>query len=430
MSLVEVNIEDVYPYEDEYGNQFLSRDYSTKENQAYLDELARSMSKKGIPDEPVQLVEDGGIYRIKAGNSRVMAMRKLGTKKFPAVIYEEHDLTESIETAIRTNVKKKYEPVEESRFVQQLMAFSSDEYVAAAINMEVEKVKHIRKGREAVDDAADDMTLDRLYAIADVADSPEDVKKLENCKPNEWVQVHRSILYGRKEMAKYQAIEAACEKLGITLHAKAPKGARLAERLYCIEADSAEKDITKHANADSQIIVCEKPGVKSSWLEVFVYEKPADVTDEQAEKIASANALKRAMTADKKQRATWVAGRMQDAGEAGLKNTLRHFTKLVKGWSYHCNRFKELSGMEEIPTVANLWMVAEFWEQADGMTQDQLLAICKGDKTTCNLSAEGMRDLAKRHMAFLDALKADGYKPTDSEQSLYDQAAKLAKGAK
>ncbi len=38
-----VNIDDVFPWEDEYGNEFLSRDYTTKENQRYVERLAESM---------------------------------------------------------------------------------------------------------------------------------------------------------------------------------------------------------------------------------------------------------------------------------------------------------------------------------------------------------------------------------------------------
>lgn len=44
-----VNIDDVYPLTDAFGNDLATRDYSTKENQAYVEELARSMRAKGSP---------------------------------------------------------------------------------------------------------------------------------------------------------------------------------------------------------------------------------------------------------------------------------------------------------------------------------------------------------------------------------------------
>ena len=98
-----VNIEDVYPLVDALGNDLATRDDSTKENQAYVKELARSMRAKGIPDEMVTLVRDGGIYRVKAGNSRVMAMRELGTKTFPAIVEDESTEQAVIECVVRTN---------------------------------------------------------------------------------------------------------------------------------------------------------------------------------------------------------------------------------------------------------------------------------------------------------------------------------------
>ena len=153
-----VSIDDVYPWEDEYGNEFLSRDYSTKENQRYLGRLAESMRAKGVPDEPVQLSRDDGIFRIVSGNSRVRAMRMIGTKEFDAVVLDDAEANEAMrratETAVRTNTKKKYDAIEESRLVQQLAMFADDEYVAEAAGIDVEKVKSIRKGRQAVGDDA------------------------------------------------------------------------------------------------------------------------------------------------------------------------------------------------------------------------------------------------------------------------------------
>lgn len=183
--IITVKLADVFPLEDEYGNQYASRDYSTKANQAYIKELAESMRMKGIPDEPIAVVEDGGIYRIKTGNSRVMAMRELGTRECPAIIDDDDTVQGVLEAVIRTDTKKKYEAVERSRFVQQLAMFGDDEYVSEVSGIQPEKVKRIRKARMIVDDAGDDMTLDRLLLIEEFADDPEAVKELTNCKENE-----------------------------------------------------------------------------------------------------------------------------------------------------------------------------------------------------------------------------------------------------
>ena len=82
-----VSIEDVFPLEDEYGNSMARRDYTLKANKDYVKRLAESFNPETKqPDEPPVLVRDRGIYRIKAGNSRVEAMRLLKVKSFTAVV--------------------------------------------------------------------------------------------------------------------------------------------------------------------------------------------------------------------------------------------------------------------------------------------------------------------------------------------------------
>ncbi len=205
-----VSIENVYPLVDEFGNDLATRDYSTKANQAYVEELARSMRAKGIPDEMVTLVRDGGIYRIKAGNSRIMAMKELGTKTFPAIVEDESTLQAVIETVVRTNTKKKYEAVEESRFVRQLAMFGTDEYVAEVSGLTVEKAAKVRRAAKVVEDAADDMSLMRLIAIADFEDDPDAVELLTTCSERDFPEVERN---ARDRRARRERLAALCAAL-------------------------------------------------------------------------------------------------------------------------------------------------------------------------------------------------------------------------
>lgn len=221
-----VSIDDVYPLTDEYGNSLATRDYSTKENKAYVKELARSMAAKGVPDEMVTLVRDGGIYRVKAGNSRIMAMRELGTRKFDAVVEDESTLQDTIATVIRTNTKKKYEAVEESRFIQQLALFADDEYVAEAAGIEVEQVSKVRRAMGAVKDAAEDMSLLRLIAIADYADDPDAVERLTNCSEKEFPAIERGLAAARDARDALEAMEAALAERCIEVVRNSPDGYR------------------------------------------------------------------------------------------------------------------------------------------------------------------------------------------------------------
>jgi ParB-like chromosome segregation protein Spo0J len=221
-----VNIEDVFPLEDEFGNDLASRDYSKKVNQEYVHQLARSMREKGVPDEMVTLVRDGGIYRIKAGNSRVMAMRELGTKSFQAIVEDESTLQEVIETVIRTNTKKKYEPEEESCFVRQLAMFATDEHVAEVTGIDTKDVAKIRKAAKVVDDSADDMSLLRLITIGEFADDPEAVETLTNCSEREYQTIARRLRERKKKQQSADALASELEAAGIP-QVKSPKGLRL-----------------------------------------------------------------------------------------------------------------------------------------------------------------------------------------------------------
>ena len=146
-----VPIEDVFPLKDEHGNDFARRDYALKANRDYVARLAESFDKSTLqPDEMPVLVQDGGIYYIAAGNSRVEAMRHLGLKFFRAVVLddtvEEAIEKKLLETAVRTNVKKTYEDGELAEFTRQLLLFGDDQYVSEVTGIDKARVGRIRKG--------------------------------------------------------------------------------------------------------------------------------------------------------------------------------------------------------------------------------------------------------------------------------------------
>lgn len=211
----DVNLADVYPLEDEFGNQFTSRDYSIRENQAYVERLAESMRAKGIPDEPIVLVPDGGIYRIKTGNSRVRAMKMLGTARCPAVIDDTADVKAVVEAVVRTDVKKTYEAVERSRYVQQLAMFGDDEYVAETAGITVDEAKRVRRVRKKVDDAAEDMTLERILLIDEFLDDGEAVRELADCTEAEARDVAARLRRQREAERRIEAFRAAFALAGV-----------------------------------------------------------------------------------------------------------------------------------------------------------------------------------------------------------------------
>ena len=224
-----VCIDDVYPWEDEYGNQILSRDYTTRENRRYVAELARSMRARGVPDEMVQLSRDGGIYRIVSGNSRVRAMRELGTRRFDAIVLDDVEADEAVrravEAAVRTNTKKKYEATELSGYVQQLAMFAGDEYVADAAGIEAEQVARVRRARRVVGDDGDGYTIERMCAIAEFGDDPGAVEALTKCPEREIAYQVARLRQLAEDEARAAEVRDALQEAGIVVLRDSPEGA-------------------------------------------------------------------------------------------------------------------------------------------------------------------------------------------------------------
>lgn len=214
-----VSIKDVHPLYDEYGNCMARRDYSLPENVAYVEELARSMAKKGVPDEMVTLVRDGDVLRIKAGNSRIEAMKILGTTEFEAIVEDDDEAIDRaiVETTIRTNTKKKYEAIEESRFVQQLMLMSDDVGVAEVTGMEAEKVAGVRRACESVGEAAETMSLLKLLAIDEFSGDEEAKKRLSDADESSWERVANELREKRERRARWDEIIMACDEADIDI---------------------------------------------------------------------------------------------------------------------------------------------------------------------------------------------------------------------
>ncbi|NGM17742.1 hypothetical protein GMI70_07020 [Eggerthellaceae bacterium zg-893] len=390
-----VSIDDVYPLTDEYGNDLASRDYSLKENQEYVKELARSMRAKGVPDEMVTLVRDGGIYRIKAGNSRVRAMKLLGTKAFPAVVEDEGGLQDAIETVVRTNTKKKYEAVEESRFVRQLAMFGDDEYVAEVAGMEVEQAAKVRRAAKAVKDAADDMSLLRLIAIGELADDPEAVDALANCKESEYRAVARRFEARRRKEKAAEELAAALEGRGIRIVDEAPGMALVAN----VNSAAALPD----GLPDGCV------AMRHSAPGFFMVLAPASEEDgrrraEEDAARAEAAAVASLFAEGRKRRRAWLAEQI------AARRPLAAMAALVRS---RANRFTPMVRIFVNETGVDL-----------EVGQAEIVSAFEMESGAAPLDSSGSPILSafRRYAVLLDAMERDGYEPDEDERLIYQKA--------
>lgn len=394
-----VNIADVYPLVDEYGNDMASRDYSMKVNQDYVRELARSMAQKGVPDEMVTLVRDGGIYRIKAGNSRVRAMRELGTKKFPAIIEDESTVQEVLETVIRTNTKKTYEPQEESCFVRQLALFASDEYVAEVTGIEASNVAKIRKAAAIVEDSADDMSLLRLITIGEFADNPEAVEALTNCKEREYPIIAKRFEARRakEEAAKALLKEFAARNIEIVTDASGLSLIANVNKVSAIPNDLPEDCVAMEHNTPGFYMLLAPKSNHSPQK-----------TEQDNSLQAEIEAMRTLYAEGTQRRRAWLAEQLQ---MQSILPTLSHLVEINE--NRHCyavKKFMEATNMSRL-NVGPGEIIALF-EDMNGAGMYGILDFDGKPQTRA----------CQRYTQLLCAMECDGYEPNEDEQEIYQQA--------
>lgn len=416
-----VNIDDVYPWEDEYGNEFLSRDYSTKENQRYVERLAESMRSKGVPDEPVQLCRDGGIFRIVSGNSRVRAMRLLGTTRFPAIILDdaeaEQAIRRAVEVTVRTNTKKKYDPVEESRFVQQLAMFRDDQYVAEAAGMDVEQVRKVRRAREAVGDDGDELTLAKLAAIAEFEGDQDAIERIFKCKDRELDWVVRDLRYKAEQAEARRQIAAALEAAGITLLTSVPAGA-----IWCAYVVDPDGVPETGGPLDPTFAVAHGNG---NGYTLYRMPSAGDTEREAAE------AAERGRMEEQK-------ARDRELAEAGRRRRKAWLTERLA--NFDPSRLPNIRDLAEANLIEVYYEVAEDAKRAlaeAGVgatvgTLDVLSAMMQMELPELGIHEywQGRmavnRNTARQFADLMFAMVEDGYEPDEDERAMYEEAEKEA----
>lgn len=411
-----VSIEDVYPWEDEYGNEFLSRDYSTKQNQKYLERLAESMRAKGVPDEPVQLSRDGGIYRIVSGNSRVRAMRMLGTKAFDAIVLDDAEAEEAmrraVETTVRTNTKKRYDPVEESRFVQQLAMFQSDEYVAEAAGIAPEQVRKIRRARKAVGDDAEEMTLERLAAIAEFEGDPKAVRRLSECKDRDVEWTVRSLRREAELAEDRAAIAAALTEAGITVLADVPQGA-----IWCAYVCDPEGVPETGGPLDPTFAVAHGNG---NGYTLYRMPSATDTERDLKEAAERAELEERKLTdrahaeAGRGRRKAWLVERLTNFDPSRLTNLCELAEANLIDEYYHADDAKKaLVEADARATVGSLDVLAAVMQME--VPELGIAEYWRGGRQVSPQRAHEFADL-------MFAMVKDGYEPDDDERAMYEEA--------
>lgn len=282
--LERVKVADLHTPRDGYGNEFPSREFDAQVNIDYVQELADSFNSSGEPDVALSLVRrDEGGYYVADGQSRLHAMQLRGTSECWGVIDEDATVQDVIETIMRTNKKKKYEPAEESRVVQQLAAFGDDAYVSEVASIDVDNARRVRKAREMIGEKAEQLSLDRLYAVSDFEGDEDAVSKIIEAREDAWRRVADDLHREKERQAQRAAFTAAARDNRITLLDSRPTYGKDQKRYICECTDP--KDIMADymaASVDYKGIV---GWLEDGWRGVVLnfYGDPLKVKEESPE---------------------------------------------------------------------------------------------------------------------------------------------------
>ena len=294
MQLEVVNIEDVYPDENNPRQKFDG-----------IDELAESFElnkeRPGEPFTPPILVRDGGIYRIVDGERRYKALKKRRKTSFTANVCDDMDEANTLMAMLATDNKQPLSELEKSRGVQQMLLLGVDP-VQVDKTTKGAHAKRIKRAMYKIGDAAEDMTLDRMLAIDEFADDPDIVEKLTNCTDKAWEGIADNARRERKTKKEMAAIKEALINKGYRVVDEQP------ENYYYSGGIRRAKDV-EAINDDPNEVVFKLSSYDGRSYEKLKY-RPYNKKDN--EQIAAIKKMKDDIRESEEHRAIWFGDRLDN----------------------------------------------------------------------------------------------------------------------
>lgn len=296
MQLEVVNIEDVYPDENNPRQKF-------EDIKELAESFSRNEERPGEPDDPPIVVRDGGIFRIVDGERRYRAMKLLRKQKFTALVCENMDEQDVALTMIRTDSHKQpLTEIEKSRGIQRSLLLGVDPVEVDKATKGKGQAKRVKRTMDKIGDIAEDMTLDRMVVIDEFSDDPDVVEKLINCDEKSWRIVADNARRERKTKQEMAAIKEALIKKGYRVVDEQP------EDYYYNDAIRRAKDV-EAINDDPNEVVFKLDSYYGRSYEKFKYRPDNKKNNEQ---IAAIRKMKDDIRESEEHRAIWFGDRLDN----------------------------------------------------------------------------------------------------------------------
>lgn len=394
MQLEVVNIEDVYPDENNPRQKFDG-----------IDELAESFElnkeRPGEPFTPPILVRDGGIYRIVDGERRYKALKKRRKTSFTANVCDDMDEANTLMAILATDNKQPLSELEKSRGVQQMLLLGVDP-VQVDKTTKGANAKRIKRTMDKIGDAAEDMTLDRMLAIDEFSDDPDIVEKLTNCTDKAWEGIADNARREREAKKEMAAIKEALINKGYRVVDEQP------EDYYYNGAIRRAKDVEAINNDPNEVVF------KLSSYDGRSYEKlkyrPYNKKDN--EQIAAIKKMKDDIRESEEHRAVWFGDRLDNPAkipclvELSVKAFYNYNSQILDHYTDDLQVDLECD-------PCKLALIVGFEHSHRSLVA--YAAEVMGAKIISQWYAEGFYDYCN----ILDAFIQDGYKPEAWESELF-----------
>lgn len=404
MNLEVVSIDDVYPNENNPRKKF----EGIKELAASFD---LNKERPGEPFIPPILVRDGGIYHIVDGERRYRAMQSRKLAKFTANVCEDFDEANALVAAMATDDKQPLSDIEKSRGVQQMLLLGVDPASVDKATKGKNRAKRVNHAMILVDDAAEDMSLDRLLAIDEFADDKEAVEELTNCSEKEWPKIADELRTRKKRRLEYSVLRKEIEKRGWKIVGHQPEGYKYRTYVELSQLNFVAENYQKSLANGAVFVLHEWDFERKAYAEMFVPIKENE-DPEEAKRNQELDEIRAQLDHAAENRKEWIVGKIKNNDPC--PNVEKQLYKTIFQ-SFQLNEF-EINEHEPLCMVAKAIGYLNL-PKLDGMWVTEIY----NGKCTSQGQYKNFRSYLEPVLACI----VDGYEPCNWEKELYDKCAQV-----
>lgn len=378
-----------------------------------IKELADSFSitpgRPGEPFNPPIVVQDGSKYRIVEGHRRHKAMKRIKTETCLAIVADDFDEASTLAVMLATDEKQKLTDVEKSKGVQTMLLTGVDPTVVEnAAYLPKGSAKKIKTAMDAAGEGAEQMSMERLYAIAEFDGDEEAVKELSECSENDIAAIVSSIKNKRERERAAALFVSLLEEKGIEIVESRPDGFDYGSRIGDTERLAeylAETDVT---GAKARI-----DNFTYTPVAAYVYlpAKEEEIDPEKQRRKEERDRHIASYQQGAKRRMAWIAQKV-----ARPSDELPRISEEVEAdedrfdWQWN-GVFGYIGDEADVPAGPSE-IIKHVWDMEN---------VNNGLYRYYGRS-EYEYDACRKYVHLIDLLTSEGYEPDESEAAMYEEA--------